>query len=107
MAGLEIGFGVLVLLGEDATGSVLLGALAFSIGFVALLLGHSELFTEGSLVPVTTVVAGAATWWQLGRLSLGTLVAPLGGWVAPGSSSRRCQLRETTIAGDRVRGVSA
>ena len=83
VAGLEIGFGVLVLLVvEHETGSVLLGALAFSIGFIALLLGHSELFTEGFLMPVTTVVAGAASWWQLGRLWLGTLVGNLaGGWV--------------------------
>jgi formate/nitrite transporter FocA (FNT family) len=83
VAGIEIGFGVLVLLVvEHETGSVLLGSLAFSIGFVALLLGHSELFTEGFLVPVTTVVAGAASWLQLGRLWLGTLVGNLvGGWV--------------------------
>src|SRR4051794_28288474 len=83
VAGIEIGFGVLVLLVvEHETGSVLLGALAFSIGFVALLLGHSELFTEGFLMPVTTVVAGAASWRQLGRLWLGTLVGNLlGGWV--------------------------
>jgi formate/nitrite transporter FocA (FNT family) len=83
VAGLEIGFGVLVLLVvEHETGSVLLGALAFSIGFVALLLGHSELFTEGFLVPVTTVVAGAATWRDLARLWLGTLVGNLaGGWI--------------------------
>jgi formate/nitrite transporter FocA (FNT family) len=83
VAGLEIGFGVLVLLVvEHETGSVLLGSLAFSVGFVALLLGHSELFTEGFLMPVTTVVAGAATWRQLGRLWLGTLVGNLvGGWI--------------------------
>ena len=83
VAGIEIGFGVLVLLVvEHETGSVLLGSLAFSIGFIALLLGHSELFTEGFLVPVTTVVAGAASWRQLGRLWLGTLVGNLvGGWV--------------------------
>jgi formate/nitrite transporter FocA (FNT family) len=83
VAGVEIGFGVLALLTvEHATGSVLLGSVAFSIGFVALLLGHSELFTEGFLVPVTTVAAGAASWRQLLRLWLGTLVGNLvGGWV--------------------------
>ena len=43
---------------KHATGSLLLGSVAFSVGFVALLLGHSELFTEGFLVPVTTVAAG-------------------------------------------------
>ena len=67
---------------QRVTGSVQLGAIAFSIGFVALLLGHSELFTEGFLVPVTTVVAGAASWLQLVRLWVGTLVGNLvGGWL--------------------------
>ena len=83
VAGIEIGFGVLLLLTvEHATGSVLLGSVAFSVGFAALLLGHSELFTEGFLVPVTTVVAGVASWRQLLRLWAGTLVGNLvGGWV--------------------------
>lgn len=83
VAGVEVGFGVLALLAvETATGSRELGAIAFSIAFVALLLGHSELFTEGFLVPVTTVVAGAARWTQLLRLWAGTVVGNLvGGWV--------------------------
>lgn len=83
VAGVEVGFGVLALLVvEDATGSRELGALAFSVAFMALLLGHSELFTEGFLVPVTTVVAGAAGWTQLLRLWVGTVVGNLlGGWV--------------------------
>ena len=58
------------------TGSHLLAGLAFSIGFIALLLARSELFTEGFLVPVTAVVAGtgrgrrswrscgAGRWWR-------------------------------------------
>ena len=83
VAGVEVGIGVVALVVvEHATGSILLASLAFSIGFVALLLGHSELFTEGFLVPVTTVVAGAASWVQLLRLWAGTLVGNLvGGWV--------------------------
>ena len=56
--------------------------LAFSIGFIALLLARSELFTEGFLVPVTAVVAGRAGAGQLGKLWGGTLVANLvGGWL--------------------------
>ena len=56
--GLEVATGVLALLAVLAeTGSHLLAGLAFSIGFVALLLARSELFTEGFLVPVTAVVA--------------------------------------------------
>ncbi len=83
VAGIELGFGVLVLLTvEKATGSILLASLAFSIGFVALLLGHSELFTEGFLVPVTVVAAGEGTVPQLLKMWGLTLVGNLiGGWV--------------------------
>ncbi|MCW2566436.1 MAG: formate/nitrite transporter family protein [Mycobacterium sp.] len=83
IAGIEVGLGVLALLVvEHATGSSLLAGLAFSVGFVALLLGRSELFTEGFLVPITVVVAKHATVGQLLRLWAGTLVGNLaGGWV--------------------------
>ncbi len=81
--GLEIGFGVVLLFAVYAeTGSHLLAGLAFGVGFVALLLARSELFTEGFLVPVTAVVAGRAGVGQLGKLWSGTLVANLvGGWL--------------------------
>jgi formate-nitrite transporter family protein len=32
------------------------------VGFIALLLGHAELFTEGFLVPVAVVAAKQASW---------------------------------------------
>ncbi|SET94843.1 formate/nitrite transporter family protein [Geodermatophilus poikilotrophus] len=81
--GLEVATGVVALLAVyAATGSHLLAGLAFSIGFVALMLAKSELFTEGFLVPVTAVVAGRASAGQLGKLWAGTLVANLvGGWL--------------------------
>ncbi len=81
--GLEVATGVLALFAVLAeTGSHLLAGLAFSIGFIALLLARSELFTEGFLVPVTAVVARRASWPQLGKLWGGTLVANLvGGWL--------------------------
>ncbi|MGA8209144.1 MAG: formate/nitrite transporter family protein [Nocardioidaceae bacterium] len=81
--GTEVAMGVLALLVVlHETGSHLLAGLAFSIGFLALLLGRSELFTEGFLVPVTTVVAKRASLGQLLKLWSGTLVANLvGGWV--------------------------
>jgi formate/nitrite transporter FocA (FNT family) len=81
--GLEVATGVVALLAVYAeTGSHLLAGLAFSIGFIALLLARSELFTEGFLVPVTAVVAGRAGIAQLGKLWAGTLVANLvGGWL--------------------------
>ncbi len=81
--GTEVALGLLALVAVvQATGEPLLGGLAFSIGFLALLLGHSELFTEGFLVPITAVAAKRASWKQLGKLWSGTLVANLaGGWL--------------------------
>ena len=81
--GIEVAFGVLALLYvENRTGNALLAGLAFSIGFIGLRLGHSELFTEGFLVPVTVVAAGEARVRDLIRMWLGTLVGNLaGGWL--------------------------
>jgi formate/nitrite transporter FocA (FNT family) len=83
VAGFEVSFGVLALLLVAArTHSTLLGGLAFSIGFIGLRLGHSELFTEGFLVPVTTVAAGEARTRNLLRLWGWTLLGNLaGGWL--------------------------
>lgn len=81
--GTEVAMGVLAYLSVlHATGNQLLAGLAFSIGFLALLLGRSELFTEGFLVPVTTVAAKRASLGQLFKLWGGTLAANLvGGWL--------------------------
>jgi formate/nitrite transporter FocA (FNT family) len=81
--GLEVATGVLALFYVvSQTHSHLLGGLAFSIGFIALLLARSELFTEGFLVPVAAVAAKRASLLQLGKLWLGTLLANLaGGWL--------------------------
>lgn len=81
--GSEVAFGVLALLAVyHETGSHLLAGLAFSLGFVALLLARSELFTEGFLIPVVTVVARRARVRSLLRLWALTLVGNLlGGWV--------------------------
>lgn len=82
-AGLDVGFGVLALMYvQHQTGSELLGGLAFTIGFFALFLGRSELFTENFLVPVTTVVTGRSSVWKLLRLWSGTYVFNLvGGFI--------------------------
>jgi formate/nitrite transporter FocA (FNT family) len=83
VGGLDVGVGVLALLVVRArTDNELLGALAFPVGFLALTLGNSELFTENFLVPVAALVAKRATFAQLIRLWVITLAANLaGGWV--------------------------
>ncbi|MCW2793434.1 MAG: yfdC [Nocardioides sp.] len=83
VGGTDVAIGVLAFLAVlHETGSQLLGGIAFSAGFIALLLGRSELFTEGFLVPVVTVAAKRATLLQLAKLWSGTLVANLvGGWL--------------------------
>lgn len=83
LGGIDVGFGVLAyLVVEHITHNVLLAGLAFSIGFVAILLGRSELFTENFLVPVMTLVAGKSSLLALARLWGLTLLTNLaGGWI--------------------------
>ncbi|NIZ91949.1 formate/nitrite transporter family protein [Kineococcus rubinsiae] len=83
LGGIDVGTGVLAyLVVEHQTGSTLLAGLAFSLGFVALLLARSELFTENFLVPVTALVARRGSVAKLLRLWGVTLVANLlAGWV--------------------------
>ncbi len=83
IGGFDVGVGVLALLVvEEATGSKMLGSLAFTLGFLALNLARSELFTENFLVPVATVVSRDASLRSLARLWFGTLFMNLiAGWL--------------------------
>lgn len=83
VGGIDVGTGVLALLVvEQATHDRMLGGLAFSIGFIAIALARSELFTEDFLIPVSTVIARQARFRALIRLWAGTLLANLvGGWL--------------------------
>jgi formate/nitrite transporter FocA (FNT family) len=78
VGGIDVGLGVLIYLVVKAqTGNGLLAALAFTVGFVALLLARSELFTENFLVPVIAVVAREGSIRQLLRLWVLSLAANL------------------------------
>ena len=83
VGGIDVGVGILgLLLVEEATGNALLGGLAFGIGFIALSLANSELFTENFLVPIVAVTAGKARPVAVVRLWLGTAATNLlGGWL--------------------------
>lgn len=82
LGGIDVGTGVLALLFvEHETKNVIFAGLAFTVGFIALSLAKSELFTEDFLVPVSTVIARQARARMLVRLWVGTLAANLvGGW---------------------------
>ena len=80
LGGIDVGFGVLAyLIVQELTDNVVLAGLAFSIGFVGLLLARSELFTENFLVPVTAVAARSGSVRGLARLWSITLAANLVG----------------------------
>lgn len=83
LGGVDVGTGVLAyLVVHEATGSNVAAGLAFGLGFVALLLARSELFTENFLVPVAAVAARHGTLRDLARLWVVTLLTNLvGGWL--------------------------
>lgn len=100
LGGLDVGTGVLaLLLVEHQTHNPLLAGLAFSIGFIALSLAKSELFTENFLVPVTAVVAGKVSLRALLQMWGVSLVTNLaGGWVITGLVIAGFpQLRQTAV----------
>ena len=83
VGGIDVGLGVFALLVVyTKTHNELLASLAFSIGFIALTLAHSELFTENFLMPFAAVAAARAKPVQVLRLWFGTLCTNLlGGWL--------------------------
>lgn len=87
VGGVDIVTGVLaLLLVQEAMAasplSELVAGLAFSVGFIALTMAGSELFTEDFLIPVMTVIARQATYRELIRLWSVTLAANLAaGWI--------------------------
>lgn len=80
VGGIDVSVGLFaLLLVEHETGNTLLAALAFGIGFIALTLANSELFTENFLVPIAAVLAGKSRRGALARLWGGTAVMNLVG----------------------------
>jgi formate/nitrite transporter FocA (FNT family) len=91
VGGFDVAFGVVAfgLAAGAVAGSTrtelahLVGALAFGIGFVFVVVGKSELFTENFLVPVAGLERRRrASWLKLGELWVGTLLLNLVGGAA-------------------------
>jgi formate/nitrite transporter FocA (FNT family) len=82
VGGFDVAFGVVAL--TVAAGAVdrFVGALAFGIGFVFVVVGKSELFTENFLVPIAGLDRrNRSSWLKLGELWATTLVLNLVGGV--------------------------
>lgn len=83
VGGIDVSIGLLaVLFVLERSGNHLVAGLAFGIGFIALTLANSELFTENFLLPVAAVAAEKATWKDVLRLWLGTASMNLVGGFA-------------------------
>ncbi len=85
IGGMSVCFGAVALAWASASAGSntdvghLLGALAFPVGFIILLVGKSELFTENFFLPVTAVLEREGSFRELGRLWGSTLVFNLVG----------------------------
>lgn len=86
VGGADVSIGLFALLVVDAeTHNTLLASLAFGLGFIALTLASSELFTENFLVPLAAVAAKKSTVAQVLRLWAGTASMNLvAGWLVMG-----------------------
>ena len=82
VGGFDVAFGVAALVlteaaFDESTGAGVArvaGAIAFGVGFVFVVVGRSELFTENFLVPITALERTRASWLKLGELWIVTLV---------------------------------
>src|ERR687887_2160471 len=86
VGGFDVAFGVVAYaLAASAVGGKvghLVGAIAFGLGFVFIVVGRSELFTENFLIPVAGLERGKlGSWLKLGELWLVALVLNLGGGI--------------------------
>jgi len=86
VGGIDISVGIFAVYAiRKASGSEALSALGLSMGFIALSLAGSELFTENFLVPIAAIAARRAPARSLFRLWSVSLVTNLaGGWVMTG-----------------------
>ena len=77
IAGLDIGFGPLAMavvagrlhqaFGLDITRAIFFGSFLYPLGFIFVIMGRSELFTENTLTPVAGILSGQGTIGKLAR----------------------------------------
>jgi formate/nitrite transporter FocA (FNT family) len=75
VGGFDVAFGVVAYALADGVAGRLAGAVAFGIGFVFIVVGRSELFTENFLIPVAGLDRNRlGSWVKLGELWVVALV---------------------------------
>jgi formate-nitrite transporter family protein len=87
VGGLDVAIGVAVFMLASAelelkiglNAAHFVGAIGFGIGFVFIVVGRSELFTENFLVPITGLSRERASWLKLAELWAVSLVLNLAG----------------------------
>lgn len=109
--GMSVGFGVIAFasgsaavggtLGASSVG-LLVGSLLFPIGFLILLVGKTELFTENFLLPVAAVFQDRGNLRQLGLLWGVTLGANLLGALVFAFLASRGQVLSTVQANEVI-----
>lgn len=109
-AGLSMGFSLIaeVLLRAylpDATWELLVAKLGYAVGFLIVILGRQQLFTENTLTPILPLLArkDSSTAWNLGRLWAIVLAANLLGgviigWVVGGTQALRDVVHPEVLA---------
>lgn len=109
--GMSVSFGAIAMVmaaaamggGIDAPSTALLvGALVFPVGFVILLVGKTELFTENFLLPVAAVLKGRGDLGQLGSLWAVTLVFNLLGSLLFASLISRNEVLSAGAAAEMI-----
>ncbi len=84
-AGLDVGFGPLMVASvlaaspSETLGSRLIGAMLYAIGFIIVILGRSELFTEHTTLAVLPLLSGRTTVRRVARLWLLVYIGNLAG----------------------------
>ncbi len=94
-AGLEVGFSILIIgiiytlfKSESTTGQLaVMMALVYPIGYIFVIIGRSELFTEHTTLATLPVMNGQATWGSLAKLWLIVYAGNLAGGYLFGSIS--------------------
>lgn len=91
-----LGVGIVLAMLGSGSGAFLLSRMLYPLGFIVVMIGRSQLFTENTLYPVALIMAEKKEFWNTARLW--AIVLPtnlLAPWRFQGSSPLPTQRRTT------------